>query len=380
MDYNQLIEEVKKDLDDYSFDDSEYKKIFDSAYGNLEKSYKESRDALERSYYNERRKATAENALETKSLSEELAARGLGKSGESALLKINQAASLNNSLNDLAVNNMDEQAKLLSDFSQRSSELDESYAKTVSDKAESEKKTLYERLEHLEDLSEQEAQRKSDEEKWRAELNQERYALNQKLNAESGDSATEEEKSPATIKEKFSSLVKWGSNLFSSIIKNANAESAGSTKNEDTTPEDEGLVPSVAPQTMGNNILLRYLTDGKLTEFGKGGIYSELARLIATSNLDKTYAEEVLAVLRSQGFDFDFSVELASSDYVKKGYEIYYRIYEEYYNGMTEDGEKESDAHTTAVEKAEEAIIEYIKKLYITTDKKKAMLKMYDLY
>lgn len=378
MDYNQLIEEVKKDLDDYSFDDSEYKKIFDSAYGNLEKSYNESRDALERSYYNERRKATAENALETKNLSEELAARGLGRSGESALLKINQAASLNNSLNDLAENNVDEQAKLLSDFHQRSSELDESYAKTVSDKTESEKKALYERLEHLENLSEQEAKRKADEEKWRAELNQERYALEQKLNAEAGKTDTEQEDgSKGTLKEKLSSLVKWGSNLFSSIIKNASAEK---TESEETVSAEEGLVPSVAPQTMGNNILLRYLTDGKLTEFGKSGIYSELARLIATSNLDKTYAEEVLAVLRSQGFDFEFSVELASSDYVKRGYEIYYRIYEEYYNGMTEDGEKESYAHKTAAAKAEEAIIEYIKKLYITTDKKKAMLRMYDIY
>lgn len=378
MDYNQLIEEVKKDLDDYSFDDSEYKKIFDSAYGNLEKSYNESRDALERSYYNERRKATAENALETKNLSEELAARGLGRSGESALLKIYQAASLNNSLNDLAENNVDEQAKLLSDFHQRSSELDESYAKTVSDKTESEKKALYERLEHLENLSEQEAKRKADEEKWRAELNQERYALEQKLNAEAGKTDTEQEDgSKGTLKEKLSSLVKWGSNLFSSIIKNASAEK---TESEETVSAEEGLVPSVAPQTMGNNILLRYLTDGKLTEFGKSGIYSELARLIATSNLDKTYAEEVLAVLRSQGFDFEFSVELASSDYVKRGYEIYYRIYEEYYNGMTEDGEKESYAHKTAAAKAEEAIIEYIKKLYITTDKKKAMLRMYDIY
>lgn len=451
MDYEKLIAEVKDGIDNYSFDDSEYKKLYDSAYSNLEQVYKAQGEALDQSYYNQRRRAAGENALGTKNMAEQLASRGLARSGESADLLINQGVSLNSSLSNLAESNIAAKAYLAESYGDKRAELDRALAQEIGEATRAEKEALYERLSHLENLNAEQEARDIEYKKWQEELELDRYALdseNSKWKAELDfdryvqDSenaelqeklAAEEEKWRAQLaadEEKWRAQLsnesamqqakleaeeeKWRAQLFNDrfmlagqlkaneekwraelaadaqewkwdLFYNAfkdNSNASGDTTADGTEPEvdAEGLDPDIAVQTMANNIALRYTsTEDGITEFSQDDVYKEFARLISTSNLNKDYAEQVLAALRSRGFNKEFSIDLALKDYVREGFAIYNSIFDSSYADMLSDGTAVDDAYTSATLAAEEAVEDYIDEQGLDNDTKRQVLNMYGL-
>lgn len=195
MDYQKLISELKDEIDNYSFKDSEYQKIYDRAYRNLETSFDAQSNALNQSYYNEKRKAAGESALNTKNAAEQLAARGLAHSGESADMIIGQNMALSNRLSDLAQSNTAARVELMRDYGKQRTELDKSLAQQMSEAIKAEKGLLHDRLEHLEglyfdkqkldfDRDTLEKQLVADKEKWQAQLDAEQKKQHNQLDAE----------------------------------------------------------------------------------------------------------------------------------------------------------------------------------------------------
>ena len=131
---------------------------------------------------------------------------------------------------------------------------------------------------------------------------------------------------------------------------------------------------------MANNLISRYDDKtGGLSEYTQDQVYSDFARLIATSDLDSQYATEVLAALRSKGFNKDFDIELASKDYVKEGYTLYNQTFDDYYEGMLSDGTPADDALTAATEAAENAVTEHIDAQNLDRNTRRQVLRMYGI-
>ncbi len=581
MDYQKLISEVKDDIDNYSFDDSEYQKIYDRAYSDLEAGYNVQNKALKQSYYDERRRATGENVLNTRNAAEQLVERGLARSGESADLIIGQNIALNNRLSDLSQSHTAAEAELASDYSNRRAELGKDMAQRVTEASKAERADLYNRLEHLESLYADDrkfaAEMEADKEKWQSQLDFDRYALDTQLNADrekwqnqldfdrysfdtqlsadkdkqqnqldfdryvfdtqlsadkdkqqnqldfdryvfdtqldadkekwqnqldfdrysfdtqlsadkdkqqnqldfdryalnaqlgadkdklqnqldfdrytfdaqldadkekwqnqldfdrytfdtqleadeaekeqeqlrwEAEMEAEEEKWQSQLasqqyinqsninadKEKWQAQLEndrykfntgleieeeerreeqkdkvysWFSNLFGHIFDGSSGNST------DTT---DGLDPDVTVQTMANNIVNRYSDKtGGLSEYTQDQVYSDFARLIATSGLDSQYATQVLAALRSKGFNKDFDIALASKDYVREGYTLYNQTFDDYYEGMLSDGTPADDALTAATEAAENAVTEHIDAQNLDRNTRRQVLRMYGI-
>lgn len=400
MDYNTLISKVKSDLDNYSFDNSEYDKLFEAAYKSLEDNYRQGEAALQKSYYEDKRQAAASNALDTKSLSEELAARGLATSGESAALRINQALSLNDSLSELAQGNQQARATLLKGYNENKAELNESQAKLMSDTASEERARLYDRLEHLEKLDADKTQAELEKEKWQAELDAdmkkwlesldfEKYKTDAEITADKEKWASElamekyltEAKLAAEETEWRTQLEQQNSQWRTELFFNAFRE--GNKKETDSANDSDGdggtASPGISAQTMANNIANRYTNaSGGLGSYSQDLVYSELARLIATGDLDEDYASQVLTVLKSRGFKREFSIELASEDYVKEGFTIYNTVFEEYYQGMIDDDATGDDAYAAANEAAVEAVEAHITSQGLDEETEEKVMKMFN--
>ncbi len=416
MSYKDYIDEAKEKLDNYSFDDSEYKKIYDAAYDNLSNAYRVSSNALEDSYYHGKLRAAGENALKTKNLSEELAARGLDTSGESAMLRINQAVSLNNRLSGLAQENMKAEAELARDYGDKISELNKTIATQMTNASKEDKGALYDRLAQLENLSAEEklaaaeaaaaeekwrAQLAADEQEWKAALNFDRYKFDREQLADENKWVAQLAVEEALTKEKLraeeekwraqleADEEEWRTKLFYSIYQDANSQGEGETEGgktegdgvqSGTTVDGDDLTPDIGAQTMANNIINRYAdADGSLSSFGQDEVYSELARLISTSELNENYAKQILAALKSRGFYKEFSVELASEDYVKDGFTAYNIAYENAYIEAKSNGMSNSEAYKEAIAAAEIAAIAVVDGQDLDDDTKRQVLKMYGI-
>ncbi|MBE6677446.1 MAG: hypothetical protein E7597_01445 [Ruminococcaceae bacterium] len=457
MDYQKLISDVKDDIDNYSFDDSEYQKIYDRAYNDLKASYYAQSQALKQNYYGEKQRAAGENALSTRNATEQLAARGLAHSGESADLVIGQNVALNNRLSELAQSNTAAEAKLVDDYGKQRAELGKSMAQQVTEASKAEKENLYKRLEHLESLyaddqkleaerQQWEAEMEAAEEKWQSQLDFDRYAFNTKLDADGqklkaemdaeenkwqsqldadryffdSELAAEREQWEAEMEaaeEKWQSQLasdqymhqasinadkeKWQAQLENDRYKfntELNIEEKEDRKDRiyswfsnvfgrlfgigggEKGDEADGLAPDVTIQSMANNLISRYDDKtGGLSEYTQDQVYSDFARLIATSDLDSQYATEVLAALRSKGFNKDFDIELASKDYVKEGYTLYNQTFDDYYEGMLSDGTPADDALTAATEAAENAVTEHIDAQNLDRNTRRQVLRMYGI-
>lgn len=365
MDYTALIKETKDKLDNFSFDDSVYDDIYAVAYENLQKAYQAESAALDSGYAESRRQAAGDNALSTKNLSEQLAARGLAKSGESAMLRINQAISLNNALASLAQANTKAKAELAGARENELAKLQSDIATQKSEAMEKEKQNLYDRLEHLEKLSADDeglkAQLSAAEAEWRAKL----AAAGSNSSSTGGDTSggdggkeedTEDTQAPFDPFAAYLSIPKF--------------------KLSDNT-----LTPDTSAYSYAKNIVDRVAYDnGYISNKGQSEIYTELARLIATTNLDREYIKEVIAALRSMGFSLSFSVDLAEKPYVSAAFRAYTDMKNDTYNELVKLGYSSSAALSEAEADAKAAVMDTLEKYKLSKREENEVLKMIGIY
>lgn len=327
MDYQALINETKQKIDNYSFDDSAYNEIYEKAKGMLTNAYNASAKEINRSLGDARKKAVEQNALTTKSLQEELALRGLARSGESATLKINQHLSLNNALASLSGDALKSQGELYSQHQKELADLSAELGKQKVTAMESEKTALYDRLADLEQL-------KADDEKWRATL----YSASGGSSSGGGGNGTTEKDEDAYVDKIVDGFV---GNLV----------------------DKNGYTPEVSAEKIAKNILTTCGVDDGIirSNMMQQRIYKELARLICSTDYSKEYATEILSILRSHGFNMAFDVSLARSNVVKNAYYLYHSELSSYYNMLVLSGLNANEAAVRAKTSAQKKLMNSIK-------------------
>lgn len=328
MDYQALINETKQKIDNYSFDDSAYNEIYEKAKGMLTNAYNTSAKEINRSLGDARKKAVEQNALATKSLQEELALRGLARSGDSATLKINQHLSLNNALASLSGDALKSQGELYSQHQKELADLSAELGKQKAAAMESEKNALYDRLADLEQL-------KADDEKWRAAL----------YSASDGGSSSGGGGNGTTEKEEDANVDKIADGFVGNLV------------------DKNGYTPEVSAEKIAKNILTTCGVDDGIirSNMMQQRIYKELARLICSTDYSKEYATEILSILRSHGFNMAFDVSLARSDVVKNAYYLYQSELSSYYNMLILSGFNANEAAVRAKVSAQKKLINSIK-------------------
>ena len=357
MDYKLLIEETKNKINNFTFDDSIYKGIYEQARAHLDNANNAERAAIDHDHQAARRSTVGENALNTKSLQEDLAARGLARSGESAMLKVNQALSLRNSLNELARSAMKAKASLNADYNKQLANLETDLANRKTAAAENEKAALNNRLQHLEGLQ-------ADKEKWQADYNMELYKENNRVQ-ELKDSIAREEAEKAKAEEE---KAKEEANK-----ENANGNTSGGTETEAELPTGSVIpenTPSISPAQTAENILRACWIDNYDIYGNKANkrVRKELAKLICTQGLSREYAEDVLYVLSTYGFEGNFDMGIATSKTLKWIFGVYdSTLWDEKARLMNEEGYDENAAYYKAKDTAHKKMVAFIEKLNLDT-------------
>ncbi len=493
MNYQALIDETKDKIKNYSFDDSAYSAIYGEAKKRLDNVYKAGGANIDASLKSSVQKAVGNNALQTKSLQEDLAARGLARSGDSSALRINQAVSLNNALASLANEAMKSKNDLYMQNQKDLSALETELGKQKASAMEADKSRLYNRLGELEKLAANDEQWKAellndrnrwqseladsrdrwqseladssdrwqselanDKDKWNAELadNSDRWKSeladssdrwkseladssdrwkseladssdrwqselandNQKWNAELADETdrwkselandankwmTDAQNSRdkwnaelAADKEKWQaeladSSEKWKSELeekknSSSKTDSSDESSGGSDRNSTSstvtgeTETEDGNTPKYSAEKVANDIMNNCGADDKIirSDYMESRIYKELLRLIVSSDYSKSYATEVLSVLRSHGFGAEFDVDTARSENLKLAYYAYQKYYRESYIKQTASGAGINQASYKARANARAQTSTYVNGMNMKEKDREKMLDM----
>lgn len=342
MDYTALINETKKKIDNYSFDDSQYNAIYEAAKEKLTEAYKAGEENISRTLDTEKQQAVGDNALATKSLQEALAARGLARSGESSMLKLNQQLSLSNALAKLSSAALQSKNDL---YAQHQKELAELAADVGQQKAtaiENEKSLLYGRLSDLEKLN-------ADDEKLRASL----YGSSTSGGSGSsgGSGTTDGETSNFDPNEALQGFAK---------------------KLTDT----EGVTPTVKAEKLADLIMLNCDADDKeiRSAFMQNRIYKELVKNVVSSNYSEEYTREVVNVLRSHGFNLDFDMSFIRGRKVRQAYYAYQTDFSSYYNALIRSGFEVNAATKRAKEHAKKYTREFIKTMNLSEEEHTKLL------
>ncbi|MBR6593897.1 MAG: hypothetical protein IKK83_01755 [Clostridia bacterium] len=368
MDYKKLIDEVKSEIDSYTSDDTVFGDIYQKAKDSLKSAYDTEAAQLSENYAHDRQRLAGDNALDTKNLSEALAARGLARSGESALLRVNQAISLGNALASLARAKTEAEAELLSGHNKELAELEKAMAAEKADMTMADKSNLYDRLMQLErlraDSESSAADRAAAERKWRAELEAEEKEWRAKLEAELMLEGL-----------KNNGAADGDGDTDAPTVNVGGSSSSGSASSGDVY--DDGITPSVSAMTVANNIVKRHVDRyGNLDDYSKEYIYKELASLIVETNMSKKYATAVFTALKSLGFDEDFPVDIAIMPYFKDIYDRYNRILNSQYELRIERGMNSNDAFFFARDVAKTSVEEIIDQYNINLPNTRKIFKM----
>ncbi len=347
MDYKSQIEQLREKLDNYSFDSSAYDELFAKAYESLNKAYEQRQGELDETLKADRRRAAMDNTLQTRSLSEQLAARGLAKSGESSLMRINQAISLNNALEKLTANARSNRAELLAKHNENIAGLDTSLATMKATAAREDRSDLFARLEHLEGLLSDEKQNYMNYSlQLKAFEAAEKEREEEKLKAEAESPAKEDaDKGEAVDKE----------NAEGSVTVDASGEYKPSTS-----------AKSIAEALWDTN---NYAESGMaFTYTGQRAIYAAAALLIGTNNFTKEYAQEICAYLEAKGLRIDIDCDILYDSEVKKVLSAYKNEYSTAYNYAISNKYSKNDANEYATEKSTKAACTMMDSLTLEPD------------
>lgn len=305
MDYKKLIEETTNKLNDYSFDDELYSGIYAKAKERLDSAYVEGIRAVNDTYKAERRKAIGDNALETKSLQQELASKGLALSGESAMLSLNQSMALRNTVADIARAAIQSKHELVSGYNKNLTELEKEQADRKIDVITKDKEALGDRLAHLEKLQ-------ADKEKWQAD-----YALE--------------------------------------LLKEENRVNEAALSKDNTEGINGGFPvfkPGTTPSQMADKIMASCGLVKKKYEdevviysaFANDKIRKAVVQEACIMGLDPEYLKNVIYVLMGHGFDGDIDLDIACGKPLKWIYGAYDTAYDEEYHRLLEKGFTQNDA------------------------------------
>lgn len=335
MDYNKLIEETTNKINNYSFDDKLYDGIYSKAKERLDGSYIEGIKSVNAEYKAARRKAVGDNALATKSLQQELATRGLARSGESAMLAINQSLALRNTVADIARAAIKSRAELVSGYNKELTALEKEQAALTASAAEKDKAALNDRLSHLESLQ-------ADKEKWQADYSLELLKENNRVQEKKDEIARQEAERD---------------------------QAAANVK----PPEGSGfpeITPTTTPLKTAESIMYScgVFEDDKINTYrSQDKIRRELTRITCTMGLSPEYIKDVLHVLVLHGFEStDFDINTATGKTLKWINATYENTYNEEYNRLIAEKKGINEAHSGADKLAKTKMYEFIDSLNLS--------------
>ena len=399
MEYDKLIDDVKYKIDNYSYDGTVYDDIYNKAAAQYAAAYKASADALSAKAEKNRALAVGSNALQSKSLAESLALRGLAKSGESSMMKINSAISLNNALATISGEELNARAKLENERLKLLAGLGKEISMSKANAAQAEKAALYNRLSELESmqakdeewrakLANEEARWKqelaasidkwkaelaSNEAKWQSQLasNDEKWKAELELQKAENASADEKWRAELAAKEKQwrseldAEIKKWQANLTlqsagngsASTVSTSNKTNVSTSGKGGTSAKElpEGFEPSTAAKAAAE-ALVATITDGSLYIRGdrmKTQITQAMIDLVSGTDLTEEYVKNLVFVLESHGYDWDFNIDLAMKDFMGESREIYKKVLAE----KTALYQDFGMSYSSAVEKANEEAV-----------------------
>jgi len=397
MDYNSLIDEAKRKIDNYRFDDSIYEEIYNRAASGFNSAFTQSSQAVDDEHNRGRQRAVGQSALETKSLSADLASRGLATSGESAMLRINQSLSLANALSALQSSALQSKTALASERDKSIASLQTEIASKKAAAMENEKQALYERLAHLERLGADERDRRerlaANETEWREKLTASENEWQTKLAAGENEWQTKLASSNAEWQAKLAaSMAAAGayggaSGGYASAGASDGKADSGQAKFDPMaaakaaavgTSVNDPYKPSMNATATASNLITKITGSGTSVggEASQKLIRTELARLIANTNISADYTREVLFALKSKGFSIDFDLAVAQSGTVKTAIQFYDKTYEETLNRLVSEGMPRPDARKQAITAAEKRAKDTIQSSGLTDKQKRAALAM----
>lgn len=339
MDYNSLINETKDKINNYSFDGDLYDEIYSKAKERLDSALKTQTDAINAELDIASRAAIGQNALSTRSLQEELATKGLARSGESAMLRINQNVSLKNALAKLSGDALRAKAELGVAHGDKLNALDTDIAKQKTAAMEKEKGELNDRLAHLENL-------KEEHDKWKADYNLELYKENNRK---------EEAKAAA---ERAEAALKQAQSQIQSGTQEDKVQASGN--------EHFNITPATsAEKTAANLMSACNIREGKRISgvAQQNEIRRMLARLVCTSGLSVKYTQDVVYYLKLKGFDGDFDIGIATGKELKWIYGAYETTYHDVYARCKNNGMSNKGAAISAEMDAKESMLKFIASL-----------------
>lgn len=328
MDYTALINETKKKIDNYTFDDSQYNAIYEAAKEKLTEAYKAGESNINLSLDSEKQQAVGENALATKSLQEALATRGLARSGESSMLKLNQQLSLSNALAKLSSAALQSKNELYAQHQKELAELAADIGQQKATAIENEKSLLYGRLSDLEKLNAEDEERKAN-----------LYAAS----SSSGGSGNAAETGDTSSFDPNEALQGFAKKLTNS----------------------EGSTPTMKPEKLAEQIMVNCgANDGEIRSGNmQNRIYRELVKLAVSSDYSKEYTKEVVDVLRTHGFSIDFDMALVRGEKIKQIYYAYQSSFNSYYTTLIRSGFDANSATSRAKERAKTYAKNYLNAL-----------------
>lgn len=345
MDYTALINETKKKIDNYTFDDSQYNAIYEAAKEKLTEAYRAGESNINHSLDSEKQQAVGENALATKSLQEALAARGLARSGESSALKLNQQLSLSNALAKLSSAALQSKNELYAQHQKELAELAMDIGQQKASAMENEKSLLYGRLSDLEKLNAEDEERK-------ASL----YAASSSSGGGGGGGGGSAETPSGSSFDPDEALQGFAKKLTNS----------------------DGDTPTMKPEKLASQIMINCgANDGEIRSGNmQNRIYKELVKLAVSSNYSKEYTKEVLDVLRTHGFSIDFDMALVRGETIKQIYYAYQNNFNSYYTALLRSGFDVNAATLRAKERAKKYANNYLKALKLPEDEYNKLLSI----
>ncbi len=341
MSYKAQIDETIQKLNNYSFDSTVYDELYKKAFDTLQAAYEKSDAAIDAQLESDRRQAVGDNALQTRSLAEQLAAGGLSSSGESAMLRINQAVSLNNALATLGAAATDAKASLAKEKGLNLFNLERELAGIKSDAMEGEQNRLYQRLAHLEGLAADDAQFYSGLAQSAEEFDKE-YALKEKeyllkYDSLSGDGTEGSDSSDGEteVKDKI----------------DGQAALQGALPKLSTLRIDPDTDPEVLAKNIVNNDPI-CKGEGIYSAVGQASIYKSFARIVLMNSFSDEYINEMLTYLQSYGFSRHIDLKTLTDVDTKMVVSTYYKEQERVYKEAKKSGKNEYTAYTEACERA----------------------------
>ncbi len=363
MDYNSQIEEIKSKLDNYSFDSSLYDEIYKKAYATISNAYDESIGAIDAKLALDSRQAVGSNALQTRSLAEQLNSYGLASSGESGLLRINQAVSLNNALANLNAAASDTKATLSKEKNLSAFNLEKEIAAMKHEAMEADKGRLYDRLSQLERLGAENEQfydqLDSEESRFYSNLAQDKSQFEAEL-AFRQDQFNKEH----SLDQKYYWLDL--ASLFSSLRKKDDEQESTDKETESATsisPNNalaeaaiNGLStkvsemkqdPEIDARTMAANIVKNdaICNGGSIySPVGQDSIFKTFGRIVASNNFSDAYVSDMLSYLQSCGFNKQFNIPIINGKDVHNVVAVYNKAELTYYQKAIDEGKNQYDA------------------------------------